>query len=193
MMGMVPQRLDALVAGLDSPTARVRYGSLKALKLMSEQAPELLYPRFDFFVRLLDSDNAFMRWDSTRILGNLAAADRDNKVEKVLDKCLAPVLGHRMIGAANAIGAAAKIALAKPRLAGRIATKILAVERASYATAECRNVAIGHAIKSFDEFFPLVKNKRPVLEFVRRQLANTRPATRKKAERFLKKMEGGHA
>jgi hypothetical protein len=183
---MVPNRLEALLEGLNAPSARVKYGSLKALRLMSEQVPESLYPRFDFFVGLLDSDNALMRWGSTRILGNLAAADREDKLEKTLGKFLAPVLGHELIGAANAIGAAAKIALGKPHLAERIAKQILAVERASYATAECRNVAIGHAIKSFDQFFPLVKNKRPVLEFVKRQLANTRPATRKKAERFLK-------
>lgn len=187
---MLPKRLDEVFAGLDSQAARVRYGSLKALKLMSEQAPELLYPRFDFFARMLESDNAFMRWGAARILGNLAAADREDRLEKVLDKYLAPVLGHEMIGAANAIGSAAKIALAKPHLAERIATKILAVERASYATAECRNVAIGHAIKSLDQFFSLVKNKRSVLEFVTGQLANTSPATRKKAERFLKRWAG---
>ena len=92
-----------------------------------------------------------------------------------------------MIGAANAIVAAANIALAKPHLADRIVKEILKVERASYRTPECHNVALGHAIKSFDRLFHHVKNRRPVLAFVTRQLDNPRPATRKKAERFLKR------
>jgi hypothetical protein len=96
-------------------------------------------------------------------------------------------LGREMIGAANAIVAAANIALAKPHLADRIVKEILKVERASYQRPECRNVAIGHAIKSFDRCFRHVGNKRPVLAFVKRQLENPRPATRRKAERFLKR------
>ena len=92
-----------------------------------------------------------------------------------------------MVGAANAIAAAANVALAKPHLADRIVKEILKVERASYQRPECRNVAIGHAIKSFDRFFRHVKNRRPVLAFVTRQLDNPRPATRGKAERFLKR------
>jgi hypothetical protein len=90
-------------------------------------------------------------------------------------------------GAANAIAAAASIALAKPHLADRIVKEILKVERATYTTPECRNVAIGHAIRSFDRFLGHVKNRRAVLAFVTRQLDNPRPATSKKAGTFLKR------
>ncbi|MGA2770966.1 MAG: hypothetical protein ABSG26_09140 [Bryobacteraceae bacterium] len=182
-----PERIDALFEGLGSKTPRVRYGSAKVLRMVSEQAPDLLYPRWDSLVRLLDNDNAFLRWGSTQILGNLAAVDREDKLEPVLDRFFAPISGPEMIGAANAIVAAANIALAKPHLADRIVKEILKVERASYRTPECHNVALGHAIKSFDRLFHHVKNRRPVLAFVTRQLDNPRPATRKKAERFLKR------
>jgi hypothetical protein len=181
-----PEQIGALFEGLGSQTPRVRYGAAKALRTVSEQAPDLLYPRWDSFVRLLDNDNAFLRWGSTRILGNLAAVDREGKLEPLLDRFFAPILGQEMIGAANAIVAAASIALAKPHLADRIVKEILKVERASYRTPECRNVAIGHAISSFDKLFRHVQNRRPVLAFVTRQLDNPRPATRKKAEKFLK-------
>ncbi len=182
-----PERIDALFEGLGSKTARVRYGSAKILRMVSEQAPDLLYPWWDSFVRLLDNDNAFLRWGATQSLGNLAAVDREDKLEPVLDRFFAPILGREMIGAANTIGAAASIAQAKPHLADRMVKEILKVERASYQRPECRNVAIGHAIKSFDRLFGHVKNKRPVLAFVTRQLDNPRPATRKKAEKFLKR------
>lgn len=182
-----PQRIDALFGGLGSKTARVKYGSAKTLRTVSEQAPDLLYPRWDAVVRLLDCDNAFLRWGATRMLGNLAAVDRDDKLEAVFDRFFAPISGPEMVGAANAIVAAAGIAQAKPHLADRIVKKILKVERASYQRPECRNVAIGHAITSFDKWFGHVKSRRPVLAFVARQLDNPRPATRKKAQRFLKR------
>jgi hypothetical protein len=73
-----------------------------------------------------------------------------------------------MIGAANVMSAAAQIACAKPHLSDRIAREMLKVSRAAYARPECRNVAIGHALRAFDRFFPLLQNQRPVLAFARR-------------------------
>lgn len=181
-----PELIEALLEGLGSETARVKYGSSRVLRLVSERAPEVLYPRFDFFVGLLDCDSTFLRWDAARIVANLAAADREDKFEKVFEKYFAPVSGRQMIGAANTIRWAAKIALAKPHLADRIVHEILKVRRANYQTEECRNVAIGHAIQSLGQFFAHIKNKRKVREFVESQLANPRNATRGKAERFLK-------
>ena len=184
-----PRQIDTLIDALGSKTPSEKYGSAKVLRMVSEQAPELLYPRWDSLVGLLQHENAFLRWGTTLILGNLAAVDREDRFELVFDRFFAPILGPEMVGAANAIAAAANIALAKPHLADRIVKETLKVERASYRTPECRDVAIGHAIKSFDRLWEHVRNRRPVLAFVKRQLDNPRPATRKKAEKFLQRWE----
>lgn len=185
---MPPVRsIEALLEGLRSPTAGVKYGSAKSLRLLSEQSPGRLYSHFDLFFGLFEGDNTFLRWGATRILGNLAAVDREGKLDAAFDRFFAPILGRELIGAANVINAAARIALAKPRLADRISGEILKVEGASYRTPECRNVAIGHAVQSLDRFVPHVTLREPVMEFVKRQLDNPRPATRRKAERFLKR------
>jgi hypothetical protein len=181
------EQVDALCDGLASPQARTKYGSAKELRRLSEVDPGLLYPRFDFFARLMTGETRILRWDATRILGNLARVDSRGRIEKLLDRYLAPITGSELIGAANAIQGAADIARAKPHLADRIAKEILKVSRAHYATPECRNVAAGHAIESLDRFFEHVQKKKPVLAFVESELANPRPATRKKAEKFLKK------
>jgi hypothetical protein len=185
--------VDALCEGLADASPRVKYGSAKGLLQLSEEAPAALYPRFDLFARLLDGENTILRWNATRILGNLAPADREGKIENMFDHFFAPILGKEMIGAANTMQAGATIALAKPHLAGRIAAEILKVGRARYATPECRNFAMGHAIQALDRFFHIVPEKKRVLAFVRRQLANIRPATRRKAEKFLKKWQQENA
>ena len=181
------EQVDILCDGLASPEARTRYGSARELRRLGEQDPGLLYSRFDFFARLMEGENRILRWDSSRILGCLARVDSEGRIEKLLDRYLAPITGREMIGAANVIAGAADIALAKPHLAERIAREIIKVSRAHYATPECRNVAAGHAIHALDRFFEHIPKKAPVLAFVGLQLTNPRPATRKKAERFRAK------
>ncbi|MCX6904864.1 MAG: hypothetical protein NTW03_15560 [Verrucomicrobia bacterium] len=136
---------------------------------------------------MLESENSILQWVAIRILANLAKVDANHHLDALFDRYFAPIAGPAMITAANVMAGGAKIARAKPRLAGPIAAEILKVARAHYQTEECRNVAIGHAIKAFDEFIELIPEPGPVWRFVRKQLQNTRPGTRKKAVRFLKK------
>lgn len=182
-----PELLPEIIEGLSADKARTKYGCAKVLRLLSEKKPEVLYPCFDFFVDLLDSDNSFIKWDAIHVLGNLAAVDSENRFEKVYNRYFAPIPGPVLITAANVIGGAARIALAKPTLTERVTKEILKVEKARYQTDECRNVALGQVIDSFDRFYNQIENREPVIALVRRQLNNTRNSTRKKAEKFLKK------
>ncbi len=179
--------VDALIAGLSSSKPKVKFGSAKKLWLLSERKPEELYPKFDFFLGLLDHENHILRWNAARILACLAPADRAGRLDAALEKYLSPIRGPEMIAAATAIQFGARIATAKPHLADRIARAILEVADARYKTDECRNVAIGHAITSLGHFFTLITDQDAVLAFVNAQRGNSRAATRKKAEAFLKK------
>jgi hypothetical protein len=180
---LVPEVFD----GLTADKARVKYGCLKSLRLISEKRPDILYRAFDRLLQLLDSKNNILKWGATIIIGNLATVDLEGKIEGILDRYLEPIAGPAMITAANVIGGAGKIARAKADLADRIARALLRVESANYQTAECRNVAIGHAIASFDLFFEHLEEQAPVMEFVERQLENRRNAVRTKASKFLKR------
>jgi hypothetical protein len=184
-----PRLLETVLQGLSSETARVKYACAKALRILSETHPEMLYPRFDFFVRLLDHPNKTLQWEATLVLAQLARVDVEEKFAPIFAKYFAPIHGPVMITAANVIRGGSRIALAKPLWADRIAAELLKVAKARYQTPECRNVAISHAMVAFGEFHDLLQNPAPVLRFVRRQLKNSRPATRKKAERFLERMQ----
>ena len=182
-----PDEIPALLEGLSASNARIKFGCSKVLRLATEKGPEVFYPRIEFFADLLDEENTFLRLDAARILANLATVDCDCRFEEIFEKYFAPIAGPAMIPAANLIASAAVIARAKPGLTGRIVAEILKVEKAEYATRECRNVALGHAIRSLDTFFDQIDDKAPVVRFIRRQLRNARSSTRKKAEAFVKK------
>jgi len=185
-----PQLLPEVFDGFSAESARVKYGSLKVLRIISEKKPEVVYPEIHRFFQLLDSENTLLKWGAIIIIGNLAAVDSEGRIDHILPRYLEPISGSVMITANNVIGGAGKIALAKPRLADRIARALLPVETAHYQTAECRNVSLGCAIDALDGAFENLREPQPVIEFVKRQLRNSRNAVRKKAARFLERHGG---
>jgi len=180
-----PRLAAVIVDGLEADEPRVKCGCAKALRLVAEGCPGVLYPQFDLFVRLLDHENKIMQWNAAFVLSHLARVDADDKFRAIFAKYFSPIRGPVMITAANVIQGGARIATAKPGLADRIGAEILKVGRARYQTAECRNVAIGHAIVALGIILPLLRKPAAMVRFVRRQLGNPRPATRRKAERFI--------
>jgi hypothetical protein len=182
-----PDLIDAVVEGLSAKQPAVKYGCEKVLRKIGEMQPDLLYPYFDFLAAMLNCDNSFLKWGAIQNIAHLARVDAAGKFELIFDKYYTPIPGPVMITAASIIASSARVALAKPHLADRIAAEILKVESAVYKTPECRNVAIGHAIDSFDQFFDRVQTKNRIVQFVQRQLQNSRAPVRKRAEKFLKK------
>ena len=182
-----PDLLRGFPAGVRSDRARIKYGWMKLLRLVSEKNPAVVYPMIDQFFELLDHENKILTWGAIIIIGNLAAVDTGGKIDRRLNDFLKPISGPVMITAANVIAASGKIAAAKPHLADKIARSLLRVEKAKYQTAECRDIAIGHAIKSLDRFICEVEKPKPVREFVRRQVKNRRKAVQREAARFLKR------
>jgi hypothetical protein len=54
--------LQELLDGVLSKKDEVRYGSFKALNILSEKHPEKLYGKWDFFADLLRSDNTHHKY-----------------------------------------------------------------------------------------------------------------------------------
>jgi hypothetical protein len=179
------KRPQSLLAALSSDVARVKYPAIKALRGMSERSPGRLYPHFDFFAGLLGGENNILRWNAMLILGNLASVDADRKLNAILDDYLTPITGPQLIDANNTVSGATAIALARPDLTERIVACVLKVERGHYATPECRNVAIGHALECLARLLPAIADTRPIQRFAQRQVKNSRPATAKNAQRLL--------
>jgi hypothetical protein len=179
--------LPELISGLQASEARIKYGSNKVLIIISEKNPAVLYPKLDFFISQLDNENNFLKWGAIEIIANLCRVDSAHHFENIFSKYFSSIHGYHMITAANTIKAAVVIAAYKHNLIEKIAEEILKVEEADYETAECNNIVIGQAIASLGVLFPQLKNKKSVFEFVKRQMKNKRPATRKKAETFVRK------
>jgi hypothetical protein len=186
------KQIPALIEALKVEKSAKKFAYEKVLRLVSQKQPALIYPYFDFFCSLLDHDNNFLKWGAILTVANLTVVDTEKKFDALFEKYYAPISGPAMVTAANIIGSSATIARAKPALTDAIKTEILKVEKAKFLlkgspSPECRNVAIGHAIDTFDELFDQVTDKSGVIAFVKRQRRNTRPQVAKRAEKFIRK------
>jgi len=177
--------MKELLRQLESRDKPIKLAASKKLRDLCAQSPESLYRYFDVFSAQLEHENNVMRWNAILAIGYLAAADRDGRIDALLDRYLAPIRGPVMITAANTIKGATVIACAKPVLAATIARAIMRVEKANYAAPECRNVAIGHALEALGKIGGGAEVKR----FAARHLDNPRPATARKAARLLASLE----
>ena len=180
--------LDDLLKGVFSDKAVIKYKSLKVLKLISQQKPGILYPEWDFFVELLNNDNTFLRAIGVTIIANLTRVDTKNKFEKIFNKYYGRLGDESMINAANIAGHSGIIAKAKPHLQGKITNKLLDIDK-THHSSECKNIIKGKAILSFGQYIDEFDNKKKIINFVKKELGNTRTATRKKAEKLLKKWD----
>lgn len=182
--------LQELFDGISSASPRVRFGSMKALRILSEKDPEMLYSRMDFFVCLLDGENNILKWNAMDVVANLVLADSKNEFDKIFEKFFDLLSDESLITAGHVVDNSGKIARAKPHLTRRITSELLKVEKFHVKlgfTQECKNILLGKAILVFDAFFDQIEDKDKVVAFVKRQLNNTRNATRVKAKGFLRK------
>jgi hypothetical protein len=175
----IPELLEALKSRDDTE----RYSSFEVLLRLSEQQPELLYPRWDFLANMLDSDNAYWKLIAVRLLANLTRVDAEDRFEKIFDKYY-NLLGDSVIVAGHITANSGKIARSKPELQAKITDRLLNIDKTSQ---KHKDLIKAGAIESFGEYFAESGDKEKIIGFVKQQLDCESPKTRKKAKEFLKK------
>jgi len=184
-----PRLLPELFNGISSENTRTRFKSAKILRIISEEDPEMLYSKMDFFINLLKSENKILKWIAIDVIGNLSSVDTENKFDKIFNKFYSLLADESMITAGHVIDSSGKIARAKPHLQNKITMELLRVEKIEYRTLECRNILLGKVILSFSQYIDQINNTEEMVSLAKRQLANPRRATRIKAEKFLRTHE----
>lgn len=116
---------NSVIGAISSDYACTRFAAVKLLRIISEKAPQLVYPDFEFIAEMRRDKNSILNWNAILTLANLASVDRDKKLDWIIDDYLNPISGPAMIDAANTMRGAVVIARAKPYLPGKIAQGIL--------------------------------------------------------------------
>lgn len=173
-------------------TSSAKYFCTKIIRLISEQKPELIYPYFDVVFKWLHHENSFIKWDGILTLSNLAAVDSEDKFGAIYQDYFALIHDPQMITAANVIGNAWKIAIAKPELESDITRRMLEAERIVYMykgepSPECNCIVCGHVLECFEHYFDISENQTAMIDYAKGQVRSSRKAVAKSAEKFLKR------
>ena len=184
--------LDSLFEIILTETSSVKYVCTKIIRMVSEQKPELIYPYFEEISRWLRHINSFIKWDGILTLSNLSAVDPDDRFGSIYEDYFALIHDQQMMTAANVIGNAWKIALARPDLESDITRRLLAVPKMTYLdrgepSPECNRIACGHVLDCFEHYFDDSKNQAVMIHFAEGQLESHRKAVARKAACFLKR------
>jgi len=177
--------LFKLLEGISSKKDEIRYPSFKALLIISEEHPEILYPEWDFFAGLIKSDNSYKKLIGLRLIANLVKVDTKNKFEEIFDEYYSILDEDKTMTAGHLASVSGKIAIAKPELQSKITDKLLNIDNTH--KGKQKELIKAYAIEAFDDYYKDAENKEKIIEFVKKQLDSSSPKTRKKAEKILEK------
>jgi hypothetical protein len=178
---------------LQSDKPEIKYHCAKQAILQSENNPATLYGQLDTFIKLLDGENNVLRWTALIVIGNLSAADRNHKINRLVPRLTKFTQDPSLITASNAAKALGKIAQSKPAQKNKILLSLLAVEKVKYynkgkVSPECRNIVIGHVLDVLADFSGEFKNNKPIMAFIKRHAHNSRHAVQIRAQKLLRKV-----
>lgn len=183
----VDQRfLSELVEGLADRSERVGYNCLRALLLVADDHPQMLYPHWETFVGLLASQNTYFKLRGANLIAAVIDVDMEDRFDQVFDQYYDLLDDRSVVTACYIAGNSAQIARAKPRLQHRITDRLLSIDETRHP-AERKDLIKGQAVEAFAEFFQESEDKTRILEFVTAQLQSRSPKARKLARAFLKK------
>jgi len=177
--------LSRFLKGILSKKDEIRFNSYKILMLLSKEYPQVLYPKWEEFADLLNSENHYHRYIAINLLANLAIIDLENKFDKIFDKYFCNLDGNKTMVAGQAALNSGKIAKVHPHLQTKITNKLLNIENTH--RGKQTDLIKAYAIEAFNEFFEVSSDKQRILDFVKAQLESKSPKTRRVAKEFLKK------
>lgn len=176
--------LSELLDGILSKKEEIRFNSYEILLYISENNPEVLYPKWDYLADLLTSVNHYHRYIAINLIANLVAVDAENKFEVVFDKYFDNIAGEKTMVAGQAALNAGKIAGARPNLQTKITEMLLKIDQIHQG--EHTELMKAHAISAVNDYFDESLDKEKIVAFVKTSLESDSPKTRKVAAEFLK-------
>lgn len=153
---------------------------------ISAERPELLYPQWNYFAKMLDSENTHSKYIAIYLIASLTRADTESKFEKIFDRYYRLLDDKSVIPSAHVARNSGKIVKAKPELEAKITGKLLTIHGTHHKLSH-RELIKSEAIEAFSEYFGEAKDQKKIMEFVNEQLKSKSPKARKNASEFLKR------
>lgn len=180
--GVKAEELDFSL--LDAEDPKVKYAFVKELLDVAARSPELLYPQYHRWRRLLHGDNEVLRWAAIDIMGRLAAVDQYGLLDAELPDLIAMLHQGHLITTAHVVKTLESIAHHRPHLRSLVLGELIHVVDDRFENAESREIAIGKVSETLIQFVTHLAHTPEVFAFVQRACSSSRAATAKKGNRL---------
>ena len=176
---------------IETDKKSVKYQAEKVLRELSIEEPKLLYPYFERLIRLLNSNNNFIRLGVILSIPNLLEVDTCNKWMRINKKYLSILETDNVAEFGNVLKGIDKITKYHKEEEQYIIPILLNTNSHEFihrdkVSQECNDVAIGLVIDCFNKIYNKSNYKKEILEFIRNNQYCNKESVRKKAKRFLR-------
>lgn len=175
--------LHELLKEVVSKDNTTRSNSFNILQIISAEKPEILYPQWDYFHKMLISKNNYHKYIAIYILADLTAVDNENKFEDIFDEYYGILAGDKIMTASHVALNSSKIALNKPELQSKILDRLLDIDNIHQGRQN--ELLKSYVIEALRKMYPEIKDKERVAKFIEAQLDSSSPKTRDLAACFL--------
>lgn len=177
------QLFNELLAGVKSKDNTIRSNSFKTLLLISEEEPEFLYPKWDYFQEMLKSPNSYHKYVAIYILANLTSVDEKNKFNNIFHEYYGILGGEKVMTASHVALNSPTIIKNKPELESKIIENLLNID--TIHKGKQKELVKAYVIEALRKIYPDAHDKDKIQEFVESQLESSSPKTRDLASCFL--------
>jgi hypothetical protein len=176
-----------LLEGIISKDDTIRSNSFDILKIISAENPEFLYPKWDYFHKMLMSKNNYHKYIAIYILADLTKVDKENKFDAVFEDYYGILAGDRVMTASHVALNSSKIAVNKPELQEKILDRLLDIDNIHQGRQ--KELVKAYVIEALRKMYPEIKDKKRVMKFIMEQLGSPSPKARDLAACFIDKYE----
>ncbi len=179
--------LHELLKGIVSKDNTIRSNSFSALQVISEEKPEILYPEWDYFYKMLLSKNNYHKYIAIYILADLTKVDKENKFDDIFEDYYGILAGDKVMAASHVALNSSKIALNKPELQSKILDRLLNID--DIHQGKQKELVKSYVIEALRKMYPEIGDKERVMKFIKDQLGSSSPKTRDLAACFIDRCE----
>ncbi len=176
-----------LLNGIVSKDNTTRSNSFEALQIISQERPEFLYPKWDYFHKMLLSKNNYHKYIAIYILADLTQVDAENKFDAIFEDYYGILAGDKVMTASHVALNSSKIAVNKPELQSKILDRLLDIDNIHQGRQ--KELVKSYVIEALRKMYPEIEDKGRVMKFIKGQLESSSPKTRDLASCFIDKCE----
>jgi hypothetical protein len=178
---------DLLVEGNFATNEIYRYNCVRVLHRALAQRPDLFYPHWDQFEKMLDSPNSFYRSSASQAIALLSSVDADCRLDRIFGHYLKLLDDEKVMVTRYFLQTIELIYQARPDFQNKIISSLLDIDKTRHLPSR-KDLLKGDIISIFDRLFDTLspQDKRKALAFAEKQLESSSPKTRKAAKEFGK-------